>query len=236
MKPYIIILNAKPNTSRASYGHAMLRHHLMLRLPHRLQTSCYIKTSYILSFTRFLGDKDLHLTAVIIPLNLCTQFSIQNNLSAVVFPLKKKKKTSILDFFHLQQAVRCWLPLSPYKAYDFLRHLLCPGHQMTWCPCAVNAISLLLFQSLEKKTLSNSQFPSEVLHCCYKAAIKSPEYAFCLYLQMVSHAIKIFCVSKKPDGKVVNTRIFYAPGQATSIPMCFSPLPIHKRRGVFLVK
>lgn len=87
-----------------------------------------------------------------------------------------------------------------------------------------------------KKTLSNSQFPLEVLHCCYKAAIKSPEYAFCLYLQMVSHAIKIFCVSKKPDGKVVNTRIFYAPGQATSIPMCFSPLPIHKRRGVFLVK
>lgn len=31
---------------------------------------------------------------------------------------------------------------------------------------------------------------------------------------MVSHAIKIFSVSKKPDGKVVNTRIFYALGQS----------------------
>lgn len=50
---------------------------------------------------------------------------------------------------------------------------------------------------------------------------------------MVSHAIKIFSVSKKPDGKVVNTRIFYALGQATSIPMCFSPLPIHKRSVFF---
>lgn len=134
--------------------------------------------------------------------------------------------------FPLRQAARCRPPLFPCKDCDFLRHLLCPGHQMIWCPWAANVISLLLFQSLEKK-LSYSQFPLEVLHCCYKAAIKSPEYAFCLYLQMVSHAIKIFSVSKKPDGKVVHTRIFYVPGRATSIPMCFSPLPIHKRRGVF---
>lgn len=92
---------------------------------------------------------------------------------------------------------------------------------MTRCQCTANDISLLLFQSLEKIKLSKSQFPLEVLHSCYKAAIKFPEYAFCLYLQMVSHAIKIFCVSKKPDGKVVNTRIFYARSQATSIPCAF---------------
>lgn len=91
------------------------------------------------------------------------------------------------------------------------------------------------FKVWKKKTLSNSQFPSEVLNCRYKAAIKFPEYAFCLCLQMVSHAIKIFSVSKKPDGKVVNTRIFYALGQATSIPMCFSPLPIHKRSVFFFL-
>lgn len=43
----------------------------------------------------------------------------------------------------------------------------------------------------------NSQFPLEVLNCCYKAVIKSLQCAFCLYLQMVSHAIKIFSLSKK---------------------------------------
>lgn len=66
-KPYIIIFNTKSNMSQASYGYAMLGQHLMQSLPHTLPAhKCYVKTSAILSFTMFPGDKDLHLAAVII--------------------------------------------------------------------------------------------------------------------------------------------------------------------------
>lgn len=33
---------------------------------------------------------------------------------------------------------------------NFLCHLLCPGHQMRGCPCAVNVISFVVNSSLEK--------------------------------------------------------------------------------------
>lgn len=60
---------------QASYGHAMLQQHLMQSLPHRLLAyKVYVKTSFILSFTMFAQDKDLHLTDVIILVRLHTHF------------------------------------------------------------------------------------------------------------------------------------------------------------------
>lgn len=117
----------------------------------------------------------------------------------------------------------------PYKEYNFRRHLLHSGRQMTPRPYTANVIFLL---SLGKTR------PLEVLNRCYKAVIKSLEYAFCLYLQMVSHAIKMSSVSKNADGKVINARFifFNTSGLLPPSPCAFHLCQLHKRKGVSPVK
>lgn len=80
--------------------------------------------------------------------------------------------------------------------------------------------------------------PLEVLNRCYKAVIKSLEYAFCLYLQMVSHAIKMSSVSKNADGKGINARFlfFNTSGLLPPSPCAFHLCQLHKRKGVSPVK